>query len=270
MKNPFHTQAKKPSNASTLALNPTITPGAELVRLAGEAYHLEIPPGPKGHYRLAQLDDYTRRTRDQFPWHPPVTLSLEARVSSAALPGTWGFGLWNDPFSLSLGFGGGRRRFPALPNAAWFFFASPQNYLSFRDDLPAQGFLAQTFRSRRIPTPLLAFGLLGAPALAWPRLARKIRPVFKHFIREAAFAPLQDVCQWHAYRLEWKPETVAFWINGERVFKTCISPLGRLGLVLWIDNQHAAFPPDGTLSYGMLESPEAAWLEIKSLSLTTP
>ena len=268
MENHLPPKTEKPLNTSHPALKPTTTPGANLVRLAGGACRLEIPLGPKGRYRLAQLDDYSRLSRERFPWQPPATLNLEARVSSAAIPGTWGFGLWNDPFSLSMGFGGGERRLPALPNAAWFFFASPQNYLSFRDDLPAQGFMAQTFRSRSLPAPLLAFSLLGAPALAWPWLARKVRPMFKHFIREAALAPQKDVCQWHTYCLEWKFEAVTFRINGEKVFKTAISPLGRLGLILWIDNQYAAFPPDGKLSYGKLESPETAWLEIKSISLT--
>ena len=36
---------------------------------------------------------------------------------------------------------------PTVPQAAWFFWSSPASYLSFRDDLPANGMLAQTFRS---------------------------------------------------------------------------------------------------------------------------
>ena len=123
------------------------TPGAEVhtdPRRGG--WRLEIPAGPKGQYRLAQLDDFTAKKRVNFPWPAPITLSLRARVSTSDIPGTWGFGLWNDPFSLSLGLGGGTRRFPALPNAAWFFGASRQNYLSLRDDLSANGLIAQTFQ----------------------------------------------------------------------------------------------------------------------------
>jgi len=58
---------------------------------------------------------------------PPCTFSLHARLSGTDLPGTWGFGLWNDPFGLSLGFGGQAARLPALPQAAWFMHASPPN-----------------------------------------------------------------------------------------------------------------------------------------------
>ena len=72
------------------------------------------------------------------------SLSLSARVSSDSIPGTWGFGLWNHPFGLSIGFGGSPWRLPALPNAVWFFGASEENYLSFRD---TQRFVFATLRS---------------------------------------------------------------------------------------------------------------------------
>src|SRR5574342_1167824 len=82
-------------------------------------------------YRYAQIHDYFGLPRRKFPHHA-LTLRLSARTSSDAIPGTWGFGLWNDPFGLSLGFGGNPFRLPALPNAVWFFGASKENYLSFR------------------------------------------------------------------------------------------------------------------------------------------
>jgi hypothetical protein len=47
--------------------------------------------------------------------------------------------------------------------------------------------------------------------------------------------------------------------------KTPTAPRGPLGLVLWIDNQYAAFPPNGRLGYGMLANPEPAWLEIRDI-----
>ncbi len=157
---------------SLLEPNVSTTPGA-LVRKEGDTWRLEIPAGPGGKYRLAQLDDYRDQSRALFPHQPPLALELECRASGDSLPGTWGFGLWNDPFSLSLGLGGGSRRFPALPNTAWFFFASPPNYLSFRDDLPAQGALAAVFRSSPMPAVMLALGapllgLLVIPGLAPP------------------------------------------------------------------------------------------------------
>ena len=238
------------------------------------ACRLEIPPGLKGRYRLAQLDDYANLPRNSFPWKPPLTVSLRARVSALNIPGTWGFGLWNDPFSLSLGFGGGTRRFPALPNAAWFFFASLENYLSFRDDKPAQGFFAQTFRSPHIPTPLLAFGGLGLPLLAWPWLARRLRRLLSRIIQEDSqtfqdFKNLEglDVTEWHAYTLKWELDRVTFGMD-DQIFETVTSPNGPLGLVLWIDNQFAAFPPDGRLAYGTLANPTSGWMEIQDLSVS--
>src|SRR3989337_439211 len=80
---------------------------------------LSIPAGAAGQYRLAQLDDTQNRTRQNFLWQARCTLELRARVSADDLPGTWGFGLWNDPFTASLGLGGGTRQLPALPDAGW-------------------------------------------------------------------------------------------------------------------------------------------------------
>ena len=53
----------------------------------------------------------------------------------------------------------------------------------------------------------------------------------------------------------------------EQTFESGISPKGPLGLVIWVDNQFAAFPPDGKLSYGTLANSQSAWLEIEDLHL---
>ncbi|MBU1660340.1 MAG: hypothetical protein KKD28_02575 [Chloroflexi bacterium] len=251
----------------TPRLQTNLTPGAAVTQLEGGAWRLKIPPGPAGRYRLAQLDDYANLPRRALPWLPPLTLSLRARVSAPDLPGTWGFGLWNDPFSLSLGFGGGTRRLPTLPNAAWFFCASPPNYLSLRDDLPAQGFLAQTFRSPSLPAPVLALGLPALPLLAWPWAARWLRSLGRRVITQDAAAVKVDATQWHTYTLKWGLDRVTFGVDDQTIFETKITPHGPLGLVLWIDNQYASFPPNGRLSYGTLQNQESAWLEIKDIDV---
>ena len=248
-------------------LQTNITPGASVTQLENGAWRLEIPPGPAGRYRLAQLDDYAKLPRPAFPRIPPLTLSLRARVSAPDVPGTWGFGLWNDPFSLSLGFGGGRRSLPALPNAAWFFFASPPNHLSLRDDVPAQGFLAQTFRSPSLPAPLLALGLPALPLLAWPWATRQLRSIGRRVITQDAAAVKVDTTQWHTYTLEWGLDRVTFGVDGHFIFETKITPRGPLGFVLWIDNQFAAFPPNGRISYGTLKNQESTWLEIRDVDV---
>jgi hypothetical protein len=204
-----------------------------------------------------------QRSRREFCWEPPLNLRLRARVSSDQISGTWGFGLWNDPFTASLGLGGMARRLPALPNTAWFFYASAPNYLSLRDDLPANGFLAATFRSPRIPTSLILPGGLAAPFLLWPPAARLLRRLVRPFIRQSAHPLEMDVTAWHEYRLSWLPEAVEFWVDGVQVSQTPASPRGPLGLVLWIDNQYAAFDPGGHLRFGRLPNAEESWLELE-------
>ncbi len=241
--------------------------GGEVLETAPDRWLYRIPAGPAGAYRWAQRDDHLDRSRANLPVRPPVSLRLRARVSTLDLPGTWGFGLWNDPFSMSFGISGAARRLPALPNAAWFFFASPHNYLSFRNDTQANGFLAATFRSPRLPAPLL---VLGAPALALLLTrpsARLLRRMAQMFIKESASRIAVDVTAWNSYRLDWLPDRAFFYANETLVHETGISPAGPLGLVIWIDNQFAAFRPDGRWKFGTLENFTPAWMEVEALEI---
>lgn len=247
-------------------LVPYLTPGAGITEIPG-GWRLEISAGPAGSYRVAQLDDYSRLSRQRFPRQAPVTISLAARASAPILPGTWGFGLWNDPFSLSLGMGGGLRRFPALPNTAWFFFASPPNYLSLRDDLPAQGNLAALFSSPVLPTWLLALAAPGAALLALRPVAKLLRRLARRVVRQDAARVDKDTTQLHTYRLDWQPEGVRCEVDGEVALASRLSPRGALGLVIWVDNQYAALRPDGSLGYGALPNPEPAWIEVTNLTV---
>ncbi|GAB4419696.1 MAG: hypothetical protein Kow002_07510 [Anaerolineales bacterium] len=219
---------------------------------------MTIPTGNAGSYRVAQLDDYTHLTRGHFPAHPPRTLSLRARASTSSLPGTWGFGLWNDPFGFSLGFGSNPFRIPALPNAIWFFHASEENYLSFSNK-PGNGFLAQAFRSPALP--LFSVARIG---LTLPVSQKKARAYMSKIVQEDGVRLDVDVTQWHAYRLEWSPKRSVFWVDDVLVLETSVSPRPPLGLVIWIDNQFAAWRPDGRLGFGVLANDEC-WLEVKEL-----
>lgn len=247
--------------------------GATVRELEQGLWRLELPPGPAGVYRWGQLDDYMHHPRRDFPWRLPLDgrslrLELRARVSAANLPGTWGFGFWNDPFSASLGIGGTSMRLPALPNCAWFFYAGPPNYLAFRDTHPAQGLLAATFASPRIPSLLLAPGAVALPLLTFRAGARLVRRVASRLINEEGALVQGDPTAWRTYRLDWGEKSVSFFVDGEVVLTTPASPPGPLGLVLWIDNQYAAFPASGRLSMGASESPAPAWLEVKDITLT--
>lgn len=250
-----------------LDLKPRLTRNAQVDEPGEVAWRLSIPAGPAGRYRLAQLDDYRGLRRGRFPWRAPLRVSLRARVSAPDLPGTWGFGLWNDPFSASLGLGGMGQRIPTLPDAVWFFYASPPNYLSFRDDLPAQGFLAATFRSSGLPGWLLAPGGLAAPLFLLPPGARLLRRVLRRLVQQDTRLVSQAVTDWHTYTLDWEIGRVTLQVDGETALETTVAPCGPLALVLWIDNQYAALPPSGRLAFGSLANPQPAWLEISDFSV---
>ncbi len=238
----------------------------ELIRPG--TWRLSLPPGPGGQYRLAQLEDYTGLSRSQFPYKPPFRMSLEARVSSKGIPGTWGFGLWNDPFGIKWGVQGSDRRMPALPQAAWYFHASEPNYLSLRNDQPAQGFLMDTFSSTRLPAPLLLLGAPALPLMAIRPLAWWLRRVARNFIKDDAKLLEIDPTAWHEYQLEYLGLWVSFRVDDKVQYRTGVAPNGRLGLILWIDNQYAALPPDGNVRFGTLETNETHWLELRHIRVS--
>jgi len=223
-------------------------------------WRLGINAGNSAGYRDAQLDDYSQLPRHRFP-HRSLRLSLRARVSSLSAAGTWGFGLWNDPFGLSLGFGGSPFRLPALPNAVWFFYASPQNYLSFTDDKPAQGFLAQAFRSPKFHPLLIPSG----PALPFSR--KVTRKLLGRVIDEDSSAVSVDTPQWHRYKLEWEAKRVAWYVDDVLVFDSPVSPHPPLGVIICIDNQYAAFTPEGKIGFGVLKG-EEEWLEVEDIVIS--
>lgn len=252
----------------TPELTPNLTDGAKVQSSGAGRWLLEIPVGPGGRYRLAQVDDYKGLPRHSFRWSPPLVLSLSARASSERIPGTWGFGLWNDPFGMGIIKGSRLLRLPTLPNAAWFFFASPPNYLSLRDDLPARGKLASVFRSTRLPATLLALGALALPFLLSKPAVRRLRRLARRFVQEESLELDISVLDWHDYELDWTTNWVRFRVDGEDVLKVDITPSSPLGLVIWVDNQYAALSPDGRVRYGTLENTQAAWIEIRDLTVS--
>ena len=270
-------------------LKPHSTPSASVEEISSESAHylLTVPAGKADKYRNAQLDDYAQLTRRRFPHHSPITLNLSARTSNNSIPGTWGFGLWNDPFGLSIGYGGKPWRLPALPNAVWFFGASEENYLSFKEPFHpersgaqsrgastapptnggsaqrgvANGFLAQSFRAPKFH-PLLALA-----GLVFPFSRKVTRQLMSEVIAEDGISLDVDTTDWHRYRFEWEEKRVSFKVDEVQVFESDTSPHPPLGLVIWIDNQYAAFTPEGKIGFGVLENPEPAWLEVKDIEV---
>ena len=283
-------------------LTPHVTPNARVDEIE-RGWRLSIPAGNSDNYRNAQLDDYARLSRRRFPYRFGLRVSLFARTSSDSIPGTWGFGLWNDPFGLSLGFGGNPFRLPALPNAVWFFGASKENYLSFQNEprperseerklrraqskdassalrsaqrkVVANGFMAQTFRSPKFHPLLILAGM------AFPFSRKTTRRMLGNIIGEdginlrsrRSLAPKGeftsvDQTEWRRYSLTWEEKRVSLEVDNVEVFESAVSPNPPLGLVVWIDNQYASFTPDGKIGFGVLANPEPAFLEIRELEI---
>jgi hypothetical protein len=239
-------------------LKPHVSKNATISRTA-RGWRLEINPGDAKAYRLSQLDDCANTARSAYAWSPPLTVSLRARIQGAGEAGTWGFGLWNDPFGLGLGGGAQLLRLPALPQAIWFFGASQRNFLSLRDDMPGNGFFAQVLRSPRFSARLLLFGALLPVA---PRQARK---VLSEVIHSNAAAIAVKPEEFHYYRIAWRERQSSFWVDEQRVLEAGLSPRPPLGLVVWVDNQYAAFEQNGTIRWGIQSNGAAATLEIQDL-----
>lgn len=239
------------------------TPGAA-VQPQAAGWRLSLPAGEAGQYRLAQLDDYSRLPRRAFPHRPPWSLQLRARAAAKTLPGTWGFGLWNDPFGFSLGLGGTPGRLPSLPHAAWFFFASTENHLSLRDEQPGRGALAGGYAAQ-LSAALLTPGLLAAPLLAWRRAARQLRRLAARLVQQDLQTLELDPAEWHRYQILWTKAGLEFRVDDKQVMRSRLQPRPPLGLVLWLDNQYAAWRPDGSLAADSLATPPGCWIEISDL-----
>ncbi len=234
-----------------------------------QGWRLQIPSDQTTKYHLAQLDNYKRLPRRFFLNQSPSSLDLICRASKNDIPGTWGFGFWNDPFTLSIGLRGTEQRLPVLPNASWFFHASPENHLSFHKNFPGSGFMAQTFRSPKIPSSLLLPAGLAAPFLFIKRISKLFRSFAGKIIAEDSKLLQINTTQWHAYNISWDSTEVRFCIDGDIVFKTSVSPQGPLGIVIWIDNQFAAWKPNGIVSMGAISRHTPAWLEIKQITINS-
>ncbi|MEJ5313768.1 MAG: hypothetical protein WHS45_05250 [Anaerolinea sp.] len=241
----------------------TVTPLPPLQMPASlhRGWRLRLPAGDERSYRLAQIEQGPFRTRAEFPLTPPVEWTLWARVSAPDLPGTWGFGFWNEPFSVGLGVSGMRRALPVLPNALWYFYASPPSYLSLRNDSPGRGWMGMVFSSPLAPpvTWLPALPLLAG--LLFPASRRALRRLARRWIRDQAVLLPVEVTGWHRYTLRWERDRVSFTIDNTWTHTMPLSPRGRMKALAWIDNQMAFFDPQGRLGSGVLANP-AAWLEI--------
>lgn len=254
-----------------------VTPHGGTIETGPTGLRLVLPEGARaGIYSDAQIDDYGNLPLSHFPWRPPLHLQVKARASHPAHPtkslpadtlenqqwlrGTAGFGFWNYPFSLS----GAVLR---LPEAIWFFAASPPSNMALVPGSPGWGWKAQVVHANR-PGALLA-ALPTAAAVAWGRISHREQAAARWVQRLSgtAEAPLDaDLREWHTYEIDWRFDRARFAVDGVEVLSVVNPPRGPLGFVAWVDNQYAIATPRGQFRFDTLATgPE--WLEVESLQI---
>ena len=101
----------------------------------------------------------------------------------------------------------------------------------------------------------------------FPFSQKKTREWMGKIVEEDGVRLGVDVTEWHGYRFEWSPRRSAFWVDNVLVLETSVSPHPPLGMVIWIDNQFAAWHPNGEVGFGVLEN-EESWLEVEDVVLS--
>jgi hypothetical protein len=232
----------------------------------GDLVRLQLSP-TKG-YADAQLDDTHSLGRKAFRWRPPLRFSVRARTSLQEPRGTFGFGFWNDPFSISMGMGGAGRKLPAAPQCAWFFYGSPPLDLPLAEGVPGSGWKAATIRSLPLPSLLLSpMAISGMLFAALPPTREWAFRQSRRFYRAAEALLAADPSLWHTYAIEWLPESVQFFVDEERVLCSVQPPAGPLGFVVWIDNQYAVASPQKGFGFGVLPLDAQQSLELAELRI---
>lgn len=260
----------------TTALNETYWTltrmGGATLTSADSVLRMAFPEAQQGTYVDAQIDDYGSRARSHFPWRPPLRMEVSARSSLPAatatstpqdpvLQGTAGFGFWNYPFSV-------RGDILMLPDAIWFFYASPPSNMALVPGIPGWGWKAQVVHSMR--PGALAAALPTALATGWGLLSGETRPAARWLQRlsgthEALLTA--DMTQWHTYSLEWRAARASFFVDGAPVLHVPNPPIRPLGFVAWLDNQYAIVTPRGQLHMGTVAS-GPQWFELDRVSIT--
>lgn len=265
-----------------------IVPGGGRLEVARSSLRLALPEARQRGYSDAQIDDYsgTGAGSSRFSWRPPLRMEVRARASHPAHPtyvatqvspqqglatkqgaqqylrGTAGFGFWNYPFTLS-------GTVIRLPDAIWFFAASPPSNMALVPGMPGWGWKAQVVHAHRWQA--LAAGIPTLGAVAWARLSGQEDAAARWVQRvsgaKEASLDTTDLREWHDYTLEWRREEARFWVDGTLVLAVPEPPPGPLGFVAWIDNQYAVATPRGIFYFGTLDS-EPEWLEIDWLRIT--
>jgi hypothetical protein len=237
--------------------------GTGRVRVSDGAVSMTIQPSQQT-YSNAQIADY-RYDEFKFRWRPPLRLTVVAQASAAAdaLRGTAGFGFWNHPFSPD------SRRLPHLPQAIWFFFASPPSNMALAYGVPGHGWKAATLDATRpgaialAPLALPAALLMRAPSLyarLYPHIQRRLN-IAERRLESGLLA------ERHHYTIEWRSNGAVFAVDGKTVLQTPDAPRGAAGFVAWIDNQYAVVTPQGGLGFGIVPVEREQRLKLEQVTI---
>jgi hypothetical protein len=233
---------------------------------------MALPGVQQGVYADAQIDDYGKRARAAFPWKPPLSMTARARSSLPAatttsvpenanmLRGTAGFGFWNYPFSV-------RGDILMLPEAVWFFYASPPSNMALVPGVRGWGWKAQVIHAMRAEALLAT--IPAALTTGWARLSGNIQPASRWLQRVSGAKESileADMTVWHDYRLEWHEREAIFWVDNQCVLRATLPPTRPLGFVAWLDNQYAIASPQGILRFGTVTT-EPEWFELDALRI---
>ncbi len=246
--------------------------GGGTLELSNSVLRMSFESARQGQYSDAQIDDYGNLLRANFPWRPPLRMQVIARSSLPAatsshtgestdiLRGTAGFGFWNYPFSV-------QGAILTLPEAVWFFYASPPSNMALVPGIPGWGWKAQVVHSIRsgalaATVPLaatIAFGLLTGDTRPAARWMQKVSGAYEALLQV-------EMTEWHSYTLEWHRNEASFWVDDTLVLRAPQSPTRPLGFVAWLDNQYALATPRGVLRFGTISS-GPQWLEMDSVKI---
>jgi len=113
--------------------------------------------------------------------------------------------------------------------------------------------------------------MLGAAAVAGMSLRPLRRTLIQlgwRVVAGAQSAPIAGLATWQRYEIAWSKEQASFMVDGRTVLESKNPPNGPLGLVLWIDNQWAAFSVARGLHFGIVPNAPEGLLEIRDLRLS--
>lgn len=246
--------------------------GGGSLQIVNSLLRLGFESAQQRQYTDAQVDDYSKLARSAFPWKPPLRMEVRARSTHPAaaindtqettgiLRGTAGFGFWNYPFSV-------RGQVLTLPEAVWFFYASPPSNMALVPGIPGWGWKAQVVHSMRWEA--LTATIPMALTTAFARVTGETRPAARWLqkLSGAHESILKvDMTAWHTYVLEWLPTRALFWVDGALILRAPQPPTHPLGFVAWLDNQYAIATPRGVLRFGTVAS-SPQWLEMDSVRI---